>query len=331
MKNLSLFICCLFMLFSFSFKVSAKSNSEFNVDYSYTLEEYSTLYEYITTYNHPSDSYIFFFSGGRKHICYDPVFNEFGSVRSNLYSIDCSSIYVFNNTQGITTTSIWRYIANGDQYYDNTVDMLIDISLLYAHNVTTSSLGLSEYIPITFVNSGSSVNSDFTNLNTDIYLAADSNTNIRGLLNMLYESPVITYSYSVNYYYNDELDSSKSETGTGVAGSTLELIDKSYGDYTIDNNEYEVTLSEDNMTFNLYYYDEYFGTDYELIDTSNTHIPFNFSVRYLNTIFPNINFNRFNQFQQFVICLLINIFFILILYFIIHFIRIAFAYLMRLF
>ena len=328
MKKILLFFI---MFFSFNCVVfGARSNSEFRVKYDYTSSDYSNAYDFITNYNHFSTSYIYFVDGSRQYICYDPYFNEFGSSGGNTYSLDCSKILLFNTYAGVFTNSVWKSLTPQDSDYNNRAHMITDIGLLYAHDVNISSLNLSNDLPINFVNSGSSVNSDFNDFN-DIYVCASNSINFRGLLNILYESQTVQYSYTINYYFNDEIDSSLTINSTDEANATISIPNYSNNEFSVDNNVYNVSLTEDNMVFNIYYYDVYFGTDYELIDTSNTHIPFNFSVRYLNNIFNNINFNRFTQFEQFVICILINILFILFIWFIIHFIRIAFAYLMRLF
>lgn len=129
----------------------------------------------------------------------------------------------------------------------------------------------------------------------------------------------VTVSYKVEYYFDDILDPGKTEYKTGKQYDVI----SSYEDYATDmyklvDGSYSIILSEDESlnVLKIYYRSPLYGTEKSPIETKNQRVWFFFQFSDLKTIFPNVEFGNFTQYQQLVITILVNIFFCLFLLFI---------------
>lgn len=322
-RVLSLIICVISSIFFFNSKVKA---IDLYTDFSFTNEEYIEYYNLINSkcsnYNNCL-VYMFYHNYYQNYII--EIFHDFSISSLSCYSTGCSFNFNDNLSYDVYnfSTNLW-YKENSN----NTINS--SYLLMYAKNVDT----IPNRSNLSLTNNGSSVNSIFTNIS--YYNTAYSSSlgiNLRGPLNMLDDLLIPKYNYSVNYYYNDVLDSNRSYTSKVSQDSSIIIENQSYDNYVIDNNTYNVFINEDNMIFNIYYYtSDYWSEDsgnYHTIDATNLSFYMPFSMARIKEIFPNIDFKSFNTFQQFIVVLLVNIVFILVLWFFAHIIRLSFAYLRK--
>lgn len=129
----------------------------------------------------------------------------------------------------------------------------------------------------------------------------------------------VTVAYKIEYYFDDILDSGKTEYKTGKQYDVI----SSYEDYATDmyklvDGSYSIILNEDESlnVLKVYYRSPLYGTEKSPVETKNQRVWFFFQFSDLKTIFPNVEFGNFTQYQQLVITILVNIFFCLFLLFI---------------
>ncbi len=158
-----------------------------------------------------------------------------------------------------------------------------------------------------------------------------SNNYLYGFMNAIYDNVCVDVEYQINYFYNDVLDSSKTVIGHTCSGDVLNISNLSDSRFHIDDNVYSVIVSSDNNVFNIKYYDDFFGTNYNQIDTQNEHIYFPFQMNYIRSIFPGIDFTKFTMAEQFIVMILLNLFFILLIYIFISILRYLWFLFYRLF
>jgi hypothetical protein len=317
MKKIISFLVSIPLFFLFTFNVHAWGMSNIPNDYSTTLDT--------TTYNFFKDK------------C--SSLNSCVVLRGNYYGTN--DMYLIFDTPSVTINSYSiTFAGNYSQYhvadltFNNStnnskfVGMSNSFLIFYAKNINVSSAGSD----LTYANIGSTISSSFDNV-PKMYFAGSTTQPLRGLYNIVYEPLKSPTTYTINYYFDDVLDSDKTISSNGFVGDSLNITNMSTDYFSIDNNNYTVTLKEDSSlnVFNIYYYDKYFGTDYEQIDTTNSELYLPFSMSYLKSTFRLIDFTKFTMFQQFVICIGVNIFFIVFLFFFLRLLRMAMSYLMRLF
>lgn len=126
-------------------------------------------------------------------------------------------------------------------------------------------------------------------------------------------------TYKIEYYFDDILDSSKTEFKTSTSGTEI----KEYTSYATElyklvEGSYSIILNEDESQniLKIYYRSPLYGTEKSPVETKNSRVWFFFQFSDLKTIFPNTEFGNFTQYQQLVVTILVNIFFCLFLLFI---------------
>lgn len=132
-------------------------------------------------------------------------------------------------------------------------------------------------------------------------------------------------NYKVNYYFDDVLNEELSYIGNGKVGEKVSLIpDTKFDNYILKNdNNYLITLVEDEEqnVINIYYVtssiiDVPNKDDYNDIDTNNGNFYFFINYSDLKEMFPGVNFDSFNQFHQFTILIIINMFYLMFWFFV---------------
>ncbi len=119
-----------------------------------------------------------------------------------------------------------------------------------------------------------------------------------------------TVAYKVEYYFDDILDSSKTEFRTALSGTEI----KEYMSYETDlyklvENNYSIVLSEDETqnVLKIYYRSPFWGTEKQSIDTSSSKVYLFFQYNDIKAMFPNVTFENFTQYQQLIVTVLFNI------------------------
>ncbi len=222
-------------------------------------------------------------------------------------------------------------------FYSN-FDNSNNVSLIYVKGID-SNLDSSRFVNIDFE---SDIIFDLYNdlpsyyldvpFNNIVYSSTDVDNKFYGVLNRLFDSsekPI--YNYTINYYFNNVIDSSKTVVSSDYVGSSINVINYSDNVYNVDNNNYSYVLDEDNKVINIYYFDSLFGTNNQQISTKNSHLPFLFNMEYIKEIFPSIDFTKFTMSEQFILTILFNILFLLFIFVFCYFLRILFNYVYRLF
>lgn len=130
-------------------------------------------------------------------------------------------------------------------------------------------------------------------------------------------------SYKVNYYFDDVLNEELSYVGNGKVEEEITLTpDVKFDNYILKNdNNYSIILSEneEQNVINIYYVTSSIADnkdDYSDINTENSEFYFFINYSDLKNIFPDINFDSFNQYNQFIILIIINIFYLMFWFFV---------------
>lgn len=125
--------------------------------------------------------------------------------------------------------------------------------------------------------------------------------------------------YTINVYLDNIYYKKYSYTSFGEIDDVVDLdLDENIDNtYFLSNEEYSFTINEDvNLNeFSVNYYSEYYGTDYQIIDLSDSSIYLFIKPNDIARLFPNLLYH-FDQFEQFLIIIVINIFFVVFLLFI---------------
>ncbi len=124
--------------------------------------------------------------------------------------------------------------------------------------------------------------------------------------------------YTINVFLNDVYSKKYSFTSYGEIDTELDLseFNSLIEGYTIDtsNLHYIINENEELNEFNLYYFNDLYGTEFQEISLADSNIYLFFDYLDIRDMFPNIKWNNFNQFQQLIITLGFNIFFALFLF-----------------
>lgn len=117
------------------------------------------------------------------------------------------------------------------------------------------------------------------------------------------------YSYQVNYYFDNVLNEELSYSGETKIGEVIEVVpDKVFNNHLLSNdNSYTITISdnENDNIINIYYIP---NND---INTDESFMYFFINFSDLKDIFPYINFGEFSHSEQFLVLVVVNIFFVL--------------------
>ena len=155
--------------------------------------------------------------------------------------------------------------------------------------------------------------------------------------NRSYDKPIYTYtnllfgtykelikektSYRIEYYFDDLIDVSKTEYLSGYVGDKIEYSkDYSSDLYKFFSKEIvELTNDVETNVLKVYYRSPLYNTDKQPINIERTKIHFFYTFSDIKSMFSNITFENFTQYEQFVIVLLFNIFYCLFLFFVSYF------------
>ena len=108
------------------------------------------------------------------------------------------------------------------------------------------------------------------------------------------QPPVETVNYTVNYYYDNKLDASKTETGTGTVGETIESVPKKSGaGYCLDwdNLPFELTANAEQNVITVYYATD--ANDDDIPDSKQVFIKYVSIDTQLGTVSPDMQVETF--------------------------------------
>lgn len=158
---------------------------------------------------------------------------------------------------------------------------------------------------------------EFTNYASDKYELIENQyelvlTTEDNVLNIYYQSKK-KIKYKIEYYFDDILKENYTEIKEGLLNEVITEFTNYASDYwSLVENEYTLTIQEnsDLNIMRIYYRSPNYGTKYQIIDTKNSKIPFIFHFTDIKEMFPSVNFNVFNQYEQLSITIFVNLWFI---------------------
>ncbi|MGN0973158.1 MAG: hypothetical protein ACI4OT_00285 [Bacilli bacterium] len=237
----------------------------------------------------PSDRYLAHYSYSH-FICYDcylysVVDRVIGST--TYYDFNYSVRYYFNDILDPTFNQEYTYTGfNGDQV-----------------NIDNLESSINGY--------------DLDTTREYFYIAGGDN-----VVNVYYYNDMYKKQYyTINVYLDDIYYAKYSYTSYGDIDSLVELdLPSTLKDiYVLDDTDLNFIINESRElnNFTVNYYSEYYGTEYQQIDLSDSTFYLFFDYQDLEVIFPNLNLTHFTQFEQLVIIIGLNILFCVLLIFVI--------------
>ena len=275
------------------------------------------------------------------------TYNSFNSLLTSYNSALCLA---YGNSNDSYTSNAWEcYTATNLRVYNGVLQFNQTGSFLSFPNYNFSAIstlttsygwrdindfGIVLYAKNIILPSGFDIYS-YSNINV---VAGCSNSNLYGIFQLKYDpnyndcSPKMV-NYNVNVYYDNKLQSNLSYTSSDYVRNTITINNFKTDYYSIDDssNVYSLLLNnnESNNVVNLYYYDRYFGTDYQQIDSSNSTIFFPISYELLKKSITSIDYYSLTSYQQLVLLIGVNILFISFIFLFIWLLRYCISILRR--
>lgn len=289
---------------TFSLKFKEVTNLTFN----YPLWLYTTNHDGVPYY----DDYFTFLNGYGHDLYFEDT-----QLLNRRYFAKYNFDYVFSfKTQPIY--SICDLVLGADQEFVYYVYYYFDDVL---NSDYTQTLTYTGQVGDRVVLNNLEDNIDGFNLLSDIdyfFIVSDDSSN--NYINVYYRSNMYGKQYyNINIYFDDIFQPQYSFTSYGSIGDLVDLTGfDSYENYyfaDISIYNFIINSDRDQNNFNIYYYSEKYGTEYQDINTKDSKFYLFIHYDDLKDLFPSIKWDTFNQFQQFLILITINILFCVFLIF----------------
>lgn len=332
-KTINLFLFSIMSFLFLSFNVNAEEDFIYELDniYSYFLTQYSL--EDIKVIDEYLDEFV------KNNLDVEKTYIA-TRKNSNLYLYELKNGFLgFNQAQGgIIEENVTVY-----QFWYNSGSWINDGQVLDNQNLNYSIRSFFDFNGLFWSNKSLKFNGilndtyyyyKFTNVNTSLL-------NYYTLGEFHYDSPIYTFcnlmlgdyggdevfekfNYKVEYYFDDLIDTSKTENLSAIKGAKItNFTDYSsdiYKLYKPEGTDYSIIIDEDETKniLKIYYRSPYYGTDKQPIDTDVDGFYFFFNFSDIRSLFPTIEFGNFSQFEQFIIVICFNLFYCLFLFFVIY-------------